>query len=89
VRIELEQAKGGARERDPGRVVGVVGIREQHGVPAFRHAENDLDERRLRPRHDAHLVVRIELDAVVRRVPRGDRLAQLGQTREGCIAVYA
>ena len=52
------------------------------------NTERDLDQRGLRARDDGDLAVRIELHAVDVGVALGNRLAELGQAREGCISVH-
>ena len=79
VAVERHVAGASRRERGPGRVIRVVRIREDDRRPALGEHERELADRRLRPRHDRDLGVRVELDAVELRVASRDRLAQRRQ----------
>ena len=69
-------------------IVRVAGIGQRDRVAGSGDTERDLDQRGLRARDDGDLPVRIELDAVDVRVALGDRLAELGQAREGRVPVH-
>jgi hypothetical protein len=85
--VERQHPEPRSRHRDPRRVVRVAGVREDDGRPALGEREAELDDRGLRAGHDGDLALGVELDAVLRRVARGDRLAQTAQAAKGRVAV--
>ncbi len=86
-RIERDEPEIGTGQRDPGGVVGVVGVGEQDRPAALAQHQRQLEQGLLPAGHDGDLAVRVELDAVLGAVPAGDRLPERRQAVEGGIAV--
>ena len=86
---ERQRPELGARERDAGRVVRVARVGQQDALAALREDEAELDERRLRPRHDRDFALRVEVDPVDVVVAGGDCVLELGHAAELRVAVRA
>ena len=86
-RVERQQADVGARQRGARGIVGVVRVGQEDRVTSSGERGRELDDRRLRSRHDRDLAVRVDGRAVDGAVAFGDRLAQARKAPDRGVAV--